>query len=310
MILGLLAVAFALLALPGMRTRPPERLPMNEWAPVATGALAVGAVALELALVLAALPTLAHAFGIHEGVLDACRDALAPLSTDPGLVTWSAAFLALFVAIRAMVGAARSLRVARRARIEPWIGEHHVHDDFELVVIPTAEFVALGVPGSNPQIVVSRGLVEQLEPEHLDAVILHEAAHHRLRHSRYLVLLSALDAALGRVRFVHRSVVNVRGALEVWADSDAGSQDRVTRSSLREALRSMLICNASADGGRRIRPRDRLRRLDREVSPRPAIVRLLSYAPVAILALTVGVLSVAWFTDAHHAVALGLPCAH
>lgn len=309
MILGLFALGGILLALPGMTARPPQRLPLREWTPVATASLIIGAVAIESALALAAVPLVAHVFGLG-GVLDTCRAALAPLSTDPGLVTWSAAILALYLFVRISVGLVYAHRTARRTRVEPWLGEHHRHGDFDLVIVPTHEVLAVGVPGASPQIVISQGLVEQLEPDHVDAVIHHEAAHHHLRHARYLVVLAALGAALGRVRFVGRSVAVVRDSLELWADCEAGSRDCRTRRSLRDALRWIGHRGASSQSAPAALVQDRVRRLERSARPRPPMVRIAAYAPIAVLAMTVVLLFTAWLTDAHHAVAFGAPCAH
>lgn len=297
MILALLLLGAALLALPGVYQTPPRRLPLNEWVPVAAAALMTGFLALEISLVFVALPTVSHALGV-AGVIDTCHDVLAPIPRDPSVVGWLALALAATLALRFAVGIAHAAVAARAAYVEPWLGRHAEHGEFDLVVVPTDGFLAFGVPGSAPQIVVSEGLVEHLPPELLDAVVRHEVAHHRLGHMRYLRLLAGLERALGGLPVVARSTRIVRDGLEVWADGEAGEGSPALRRALAET---------AVDTGRLVA--DRIERLRQAAPPRPTFVRAAAYAPAGLLAVTSAFLVVAWMTGAQHALALGLPCA-
>lgn len=309
MILALLALGGVLVALPGLVAGPPRRFPLNEWVPVATVSVAVGVLAVEAALMLAAVPVVALLAG-EPGLVDPCRDALAPLSTDTANVSWIALVLASVVAVRIVSGVHRARRGARRAQVEPWLGEHSERDGFELVVLPTAELVAFGVSTSPPQVVISDGLIDQLEPDHVEAVIGHEAAHHRLRHASYLALLAGVASAFGRAPVVGRSLDAIRNGLEGWADAEVGASGDDARRALRGALRGVADASQHADSGSRIRTTDRMRRLDPDIRTRSAIVRAFTYLPVGALGLASLILVAGWLTQAHHAFALGVPCAH
>lgn len=308
MILALFALGVVLVALPGLVAGPPRRLPLNEWVPVATASMAVGMLAVEVALGLAAVPAVAFLVDA-PGVVDACRGVLAPLTMAPGFLGWIAFALAGLTALRIGSGVWRARTRARRAQVEPWLGAHSERDGFELVVLPTPELVAFGVSTSPPQVVISDGLIERLEPAHVEAVIGHEAAHHRLRHATYLALLAGTVSAFGRARFVRRSVDAIREGLEGWADAEVGAEGDRSRRALREALAVVATADQAAGGGW-ARIRDRVRRLDRLVRPRSVLVRSVTYAPVVALGLAAIILAAGWLTDAHHAVALGTSCEH
>ena len=298
-----------LVALPGLIAGPPRRLPLNEWVPVATASMAVGVLAVEVSLGLAAVPAVAFLAGAPE-IVDGCREALAPLSTDPGFLSWVALALAGLVAFRIGAGVWRARTGARRARVEPWLGAHTERDGFELVVLPTRDVVAFGVWASPPQVVISDGLIEQLEPAHVEAVIGHEAAHHRLRHASYLALLAGAAAAFGRARFVRRSLDAIRDGLEGWADAEVGARGDDDRRALRAALVGVASANGQANRGSWARTTDRMRRLESDVPPRSTILRSVAYLPVAALGMATLVLVASWLTEVHHAFALGAPCNH
>lgn len=307
MILALLAVGLMLLALPGAVPEPPRRLPPREWTAVAIVAMFAGVVAVLAGLVLAAIPAVAAALGI-PGVADHCRGALAPLATEPTFVNWAAAGLAVVLTARMCRAIGRSWRVARRARVEPWLGDHRPQDGFDLVTVPADVLLAFGVPGRTPQVVISTGLTERLARDEVDAVVGHEAAHLRLRHPAVLAFLHGFDVAFSGCPFVARSVRRLRAALEISADAAVDGQGSAHRRSLRAALVGAI--DACGDGRVSAEARHRITRLSRRTSPRPFVLRAAVYAPVAILVLAVAVTAVGWFTQAHHAVALGGPCNH
>jgi len=289
-----------LLALPALAARWSRRIPAADWTRVVLVALAAGFATVFGALLLAAVPALAWVVDAPT-VVDHCRGLLAPLAADPTLLSWVTAVAASALVVRFASGAHRALTGARRARVEAWLGEHRDAGDYELVVLPTPEVLAFGVPGSPPQVVVSTGLVDVLEPEQTSAVIAHEIAHHRLHHSRVLAFLAGLECAFAWFSPAGRSVEAGRTAVEAWAD-DAAGHDVSVRSSLRSALSGMARGTWHAD--------QRLARLRTRQPIRAPVVRFASYAPVALLLVTVLALVAGWFTDAHHAVALGAPCDH
>lgn len=304
MILVLLAVGLLLLSLPGLAPQPPRRLPPHEWATMALLATLSGAGAVLVALVLAAVPALTAVLGV-PAIADHCRGALAPLATEPTFVSWLAGAAAAVLLVTLVTRVLHSTRAARRARVEPWLGEHHAREDFDLVTVPTSSPLAFGVPGPSPQVVISTGLAQCLGTDELEAVVSHEAAHLRLHHSAVLAVLHGIEASLGMLPFVRRTIGRLRAALEVWADAAAldGATDR--RSALRTALVGLTDtrCTVTAES-------DRIARLARRSVPRPLLVRAALYAPVLVLVVAVALTAVGWFTSAHHAVALGDPCAH
>jgi len=301
MILALLVLGVALLAYPGLHGVPSRRLPLNEWVPVATVALVAGLVAVEVSLLFIALPTVSHSLGLTS-FIDTCHDALAPIPRDPTVVAWLAAAFGGAIGLRFTTGVLHAGRAARAARAEPWLGEHFDYGDFDLIVLPTRQTLAFGVPGAAPQVLISEGLVNRLAPEPLDALIRHEAAHHRLGHARYLRFLTGLERAFGGPTLMDRSTHAVRDGLEAWADDEASAGSDETGAALRRALVDVA---ANVDGT----IADRAQRLTQPTRLRPTAVRVIAYAPIGLLAVTGVLLVVGWMTDAQHAFALGTQCA-
>ena len=300
MILLLGALGLVLLAAPAIPAQLPHRVPAGEWALLVIAVLAIGAAVLLGALALAAFPVFAWLIGA-PGLVDHCRGVLAPLAADPNLLGWIALAFGTVVVCRLVSGAWRALDDARCAQVEPWLGEHVEQDEFELVVLPTTEVVAFGVPSRPPQVVVSSGLVATLRPSETAAVIDHEAAHHRLHHSRHLAVLAGIEKAFAWYPPMSRSADVARAAIETWADAETGVDD-VSRTALRRAL---------ADMGRpTVRTNERLRRLTLPPRLRHPVARFVSYAPVMALVVLAAVIVTGWFTEAHHAVALGHDCTH
>ena len=184
-----------------------------------------------------------------------------------------------------------------------------MRDGFELVVVPTDRILAFGVPGRTPQVVISTGLSGRLNGSELEAVIGHEAAHLRLRHPALIAVLHGIDAGVGILPFVARSVRRLLTGLEVWADSAVEGEVTGDR---RAALCAALICVTEPGNipGATSDAQDRIARLRWTMRPRPAYVRSAVYASVLVLSVVVAVTAAGWFTSAHHAVALGVPCVH
>jgi Zn-dependent protease with chaperone function len=308
MILALFALAAALLALPGVLPMPPRRLPVGEWSIVALLAIIVGAFGAIAALALAAVPALANVLGIAS-LADHCRTVLAPLTVEPTFVSWVAGALAVTLGVRTGCSIIQGLRRARSARIEPWLGEHRQRGSIEVVIVPTETLLAFGVPGRSPQVVLSSGLIDALDADQVEAVVAHEVAHLRLRHPLVIAILHGIDAGLGFLPFVALSVRRARAALELWADQQVEHSSTRCREALRTTLAGFadIACTSS---GVAAETRERVVVLEGRGEPRPAVMRAAAYTPVGVLVLTVVLTAAGWFTDAHHAVALGDPCVH
>src|SRR5712691_10001323 len=98
--------ALALLVLPALAWRVGRRLAPREWARVTVGCLVVGAVGLELALVLLGAPTVLRAIGVRE-LTAGCERTVGNLSPGGPEIGWLATAWALVVPLLAGQGARR-----------------------------------------------------------------------------------------------------------------------------------------------------------------------------------------------------------
>lgn len=107
-----------------------------------------------------------------------------------------------------------------------------------VVVVDTAQVFAYSLGGRGGQVVASRGLLEQMDPQERRVIFAHEAAHLRLGHHRLLWLadLAALNPLMRPLRR------RMRFALERAADEEAvravGDRALVARTVGRAALLS------------------------------------------------------------------------
>lgn len=92
------------------------------------------------------------------------------------------------------------------------------HDSGGLELVDSAVPCAVTLPGRAGRIVVSKGLLDMLDPHEQRAVIEHERSHARHRHDRYLFVASLATAALPLVMPIAHLV---RYSVERWADDDA-----------------------------------------------------------------------------------------
>jgi len=263
----LVGVGVALLALPGLLAGVTHR-PGARWARSSAAALVLGLAALEIGLILLALPAVLRVLSA-AGLASWCSELVAPIAVGDGL-GWVAALAATVVAARLLWASRRVQAAARTARIEPWLGHHEAHDDFDLVVLPTDELIAVSVPGREPQVLLSNGLVDALESDQLELVIRHEAMHHRFNHWRFNMLAVTLQQAFSPLPLVHRSAEALRTAIEVWADDATLAAAPTARARLSETISD--VCGAArADSMRVALPRSTSMRLDRlavaETSP-------------------------------------------
>jgi len=300
-------LGLVLLAFPAVFQGRLHRLPAPEATTLASFALATGAALILAGLVLVATPTLlrtSHA----AGVASVCEHALGPLFVRSTIIGWLSAGLALGFVVLAIGALRTARRSARLARVEPWLGEHHDHCDYTLVVVPTGNLMALSVPGTPPQVVVSRGLLEQLAPAEAHAVMLHEAAHLRLRHRRHLLLAAVIDRIAITLPWGRASCRVLRSLIEESADDVGAGSSPDQRRALASALAVIAGgANASAPRGSG-QILTRWRRLERP-SPRPSgFTRAILVAPAVAVALVALLLITSWFAESHHALALGAYC--
>jgi hypothetical protein len=302
MIAALLVVAgLVLVVVPGLFV-PSARIAAAESARLAASALLVGFVAVELGLTLLAFPTVLR--GLHAaGFASICERVLTPLAPGGDLVGWLAAAAAIVVGGRAWHAGRRAYRDACAAEVEPWLGRHEDRGDFDLVVLPTARWLAMSVPGTQPQVLISDGLVAHLDAEELDAVIRHEAMHHRFRHWRYSLLSISVQRALSPIPLVGRSTRALQTALEEWADEAAAGDSTSRRALVRRAIVAVggPIDDVSSPGASRDVLRRRTGRLEQMPRPTAWPVRLAIHAPFLVLGITAVALLGSWAIGAHHA---------
>lgn len=89
-----------------------------------------------------------------------------------------------------------------------------------LTVLETAEPIAYAAPGRPGCVVVSRGLLEALEPRERQVVLAHERAHLLLNHHRYLLIG---EFSLAVVPLLGPLIGQVRLATERSADESAAA---------------------------------------------------------------------------------------
>lgn len=181
-----------------------------------------GLLLLVIALVACAIPVVATLWG--AGGVDR---HFFPGDTAVGW-TSAAVFSALLVAF--VVGYLRSVRTERRLTVEPSIGTHVQLDGFDLVILDSEARIAYAVDRSQPQIVMTTGLIESLSVPELVSVVEHEAAHITLGHRRHLRLLGLLEP-LSRIATVRRLIDSYRLALEQAADART-TDHKATRTAL------------------------------------------------------------------------------
>ena len=197
-----------------------------------------------------------------------------------------------------VVSEVRTIRARRRHR-----------ELLELVVRPAREPdarvlehpapVAFCIPGARPLLVLSSGMVAELDDDQQAAVIAHERAHLRERHHLYLLPFVAWEAALPLLPAARRAHVAVRTLVEMRAD-DAALDSLVGPSPRRTLARAIVAVaeyggavpgGALAVGGGAVAAR--VRRLLGPPRPLPPAARFSALASSALLLLLPTVLLVA-----------------
>jgi Zn-dependent protease with chaperone function len=115
--------------------------------------------------------------------------------------------------------------------------------DVPAVVLDHPGPAAYSVGGRHPTVVVTRGAVELLTEQQLDAVLAHEQAHLRRRHHRFTLAAALLAEALPVVPLLREAPARVGRLLEMDADERAADQHEP------RVLASALVAVTSAGGG-------------------------------------------------------------
>ena len=245
MTLALIIGGFMLLAFPGWLD-PRHRFGPARFARIGRASMTLGFASVVLGFTLWGAPAMLHwadALGV-PGLCDAAVHQL-PFGGLELAIPMSA--IAIMVVGRAFSAARHARLGARRARVDPFFGRHRQMGGYDVVVIPSAQLVAVGVPGVEPQIVLSEGLVAELSSIELDAVIRHEVAHHRLRHRRYLFTAAVIDQVLGWIPPVRSSATCLRNAVEEWADLESTGSSHAHIATLCSALHRLASRRTTAD---------------------------------------------------------------
>ncbi|MFI6815355.1 M48 family metalloprotease [Nonomuraea sp. NPDC050328] len=176
------------------------------------GAVSLGLVAAVTPLA-AAFPHGMHAFAHQllagEGLAGLGPAHLAALVWSVGLLGWLAGHIVLTTV--------RTRAEQRRQRLMiDLVAEHSAAHDAH--VLPGDEPVAYCVSG---RVVLSRGTIDLLTAEELQAVLAHERAHASGRHDLVMLPFVALGNAFPRLPFARVAREAVLGLLEMLADDSA-----------------------------------------------------------------------------------------
>jgi Zn-dependent protease with chaperone function len=128
----------------------------------------------------------------------------------------------------------------------------------ELVVQPSAELpdtrllehpapVAFCIPGARPLLVLSSGMVAELDGDQLAAVVAHERAHLREHHHLLLLPVVAWEAALPVLPAAGRAHAAVRELVEMRADDVALAS--LSGATPRRTLAQAIVAAAGGAGG-------------------------------------------------------------
>ena len=197
--------------------------------------MTLGFLVVVLGLTLWGAPAILH-WADALGVPGLCDTAVHRLPLGGLELAIAMAVIAIAALGRAFAVMRRARLNAQRARVDSCFGHPRWIGRYDVVGVPTAQLVAVGVPGEHPQIVLSEGLVAELPRLELEAVIRHEVAHHRLRHRQYLLTVAVVDQVFGWIPPVRSSVTSIRNAVEQWADLESTGSSKTRVATLRCAL--------------------------------------------------------------------------
>lgn len=234
MTLLLLVSSAALVGLPAGLRSLGVKLEPRDWARLCAFALGLSTLLVHAALAAMsalALLSLAGQSAYASGT-GSWLDHLAPGGLGAGLL---ATLLAAFQIVSILRTATRIRRQRARLEIDMTVGTHRPLGEFELVVLPSAQLLALSSPARGGQIIITDELLRRLDQDEAAAVVLHEAAHLRSRHHRLLWIAAVADAALPQV-LTRRTSGLLRASVEQWADESAAGRSPNRRAVLRRAI--------------------------------------------------------------------------
>ena len=168
--------------------------------------------AVLVAFVVAAVPTFVLfgiAFFAHAPVLgEQLRWCSHTIEHHAGLPMWLAGAAAAWMPIAAfrLTCVAREHRRLRCRHVGP------------MVVTEDVAPYAVTMPGPGGRIVVSQGLLHQLDEREAEVVLAHERAHARHRHDRFLLVAELAVAVLPPLRLL---ATRLHFSIERWADESA-----------------------------------------------------------------------------------------
>lgn len=191
----------------------------------------------------------------HDGPA-VSRVGLSHLSPG-GPWAWTAGGVVAGLGASWIVGALRRTTSARgRAALPRWAADTFAHDasaGAEVRVAPTLEPIAFAVPGRDRHVVVSRAVMLLPDPER-QAVLAHEGAHLRLRHDRYLLVLSTYERVWGWLPGVRAVAACHRSSIEHWADTMASRTTPLTDVTLERARMKLGACAGPSSVASRTTP--------------------------------------------------------
>ena len=305
--LAVLAVGVALSMVPSIMAKWPFT-PASTAARVSRFSYISASIAMTLAVISTALPTLLAWVGLTAAGALCERVFVHGLLT--GDVSRFVAVVVLAMIVAAFVGARRVVYKHRQSlRIEPGLGHHVMIGDVSVVVLTTADAIAYTLNEPTPQIVLSSGLLQQLDAEEQRVVVAHELAHLELGHHRHLRMIAVIERLAPIMPWLRPGVVGWRLALERWAD------ERVYRTGSRKvdiwsALVKAATCGPTpalsfAGGGPLKLRHEGLMRLDTTNTA----VQVVGWWTAALIPTAFfGTLTSMWIFHTHSALSVGIAC--
>jgi Peptidase family M48 len=296
LLLGALGLTLSLVV-PGVlaKARWPDRAPVA--AVLLWQSITLSAVLSALGVVLAAPEEVTRAAGSGRPVTEAA-------------LIGALAVAALIIArlLISLVGVSRRSR-ARRARHRLLVDlldraeQRRELGPENLRVLDGPLPLAYCVPGREPRVVLSHGVLQVLDREQIDAVLAHEQAHLRHRHEVVMESFTAFYRAVPRPLRSRKPLDAVHLLLEMIADDVA--RRRAGAGPLRCALEQLtdavpLAEDVRADPRGDARRR-RLDRLDESHTPSVALNVLTGATAVGLLVLPTVILVVPWLDRALNA---------
>jgi len=291
-----LAVLAALLAWPVpallARARWPRRDPLVAlicWQAIGLA----GGLSMIGALLVHGLAPWGHSLPEAVWALVTGRPAGDPVRGDHWVALTLAAVLALELVGVLLISWVRTTRTRRRHRalLEVVVRPSAALPDTRLLEHPAP--VAFCIPGARPLLVLSSGMVAELDDDQLAAVVAHERAHLRERHHLLLLPFVAWEAALPLLPAAGRAHAAVRELVEMRADDVALSSLPVPAP--RRALAEAIVAAVGGSGGAEVPsgalavtgsvPRARVVRLLEPPSPLPIVARWTALVSAGLLLL-------------------------